>query len=151
MTENTIMKSLKILFLVLSAGLLLAGCSKDVYVQGTEMTYFDYDVRNSQWRAGDGYYTVTLDVPAITNHVVRNGNVQVSRCYLGETENDDVWTPLPVVRVNTAPGADGGEYYFSTYTDYEWSARTVNIFVTTSDLYMEDTPGDMSFRVIITQ
>lgn len=145
------MKSLKILFLVLSAGIFLAGCSKDVYVQGTEMSMFDYDVRANQWQEGDRYYVVTLDVPAITNHVVRNGNVQVSRCYLGETENDDVWTPLPAMRVEAVPGSDGGEYYFTTYTDYEWSARTVNIFVTTSDLYMEERPGNMTFRVIITQ
>lgn len=149
--ENTIMKALKTLLFVLSAGIFLAGCSKDVYVQGTEMSMYDYDVRASQWQMGDGYYTVTLDVPAITNYVVRNGNVQVSRCYLGETENDDVWTPLPMVRVDAVPGSDGGEYYFTTYTDFEWSARTVNIFVTTSDLYMEERPGDMSFRVIITQ
>lgn len=112
---------------------------------------FDYDVRANQWQEGDRYYVVTLDVPAITNHVVRNGNVQVSRCYLGETENDDVWTPLPAMRVEAVPGSDGGEYYFTTYTDYEWSARTVNIFVTTSDLYMEERPGNMTFRVIITQ
>ena len=115
------------------------------------MTMFDYDIYDNQWRMADGYYTVTLDVPAITNHVVRNGNVQVSRCYLGATENDDVWTPLPAIRVESVTGSDGGEYYFTTYTDYEWSARTVDIFVTTSDLYMEDRPGDMSFRVIITQ
>ena len=145
------MKTLKILFLALSAGLLLAGCSKDVYVQGTEMTMLDYDVRDSQWQKEDGYYMVTLDVPEITNHVVRNGNVQVSRCYLGATENDDVWTPLPAMRVEAVAGDDGGEYYFTTYTDFEWSARKVHVFVTTSDLYTEERPGDMSFRVIITQ
>lgn len=145
------MKALKILFLVLSAGLFLAGCSKDVYLQGTQMSYYDYDVRASQWEAdAAGYYTVTLEVPAITNHVVRNGNVQVSRCYMGQTENDDVWTPLPAMRVESTM-VDGQEYIFTTYTDYEWSARTVDVFVTASDLYMGDPPGSMSFRVFVTQ
>ena len=145
------MKALKILFLALSAGLFLAGCSKDVYLQGTQMSYYDYDVRASQWEAKDGYYTARLEVPAITNQVVRNGNVQVSRCYMGQTEDDDVWTPLPAMRVESVPADDGGEYIFTTFTDYEWSAWTVDIFVTMSDLYMGDPPGSMSFRVFVTQ
>ena len=145
------MKALKILFLALSAGLFLAGCSKDVYLQGTQMSYYDYDVRASQWVAKDGYYTATLEVPAITNQVVRNGNVQVSRCYMGQTEDDDVWTPLPAMRVESVPADDGGEYIFTTFTDYEWSAWTVDIFVTMSDLYMGDPPDAMTFRVFVTQ
>lgn len=120
-------------------------------MQGTEMTYFDYDVRDSQWQLWDGYYCATLDVPAITRQIVRNGNVQVSRCYMGYTEDEDVWTPLPAMRVEVTEGIDGGDYYFTTYTDYEWSAGTVNIFVTTSDLYTADSPGDMTFRVFIVQ
>ena len=90
-------------------------------------------------------------MPAITRQIVRNGNVQVSRCYMGYTEDEDVWTPLPAMRVEVTEGIDGGDYYFTTYTDYEWSAGTVNIFVTTSDLYTEDSPGDMTFRVFIVQ
>ena len=144
------MRAIKTLFLVLAAGILLAGCSKDVFVQGTEMTMFDYDVRSDQWQLGDGYYYATLGVKAITHQVVRNGNVQVSRCYLGATENEDVWTPLPAMRVEWTEGSDGGDFYFTTYTDYEWSAGTVNIYVTTSDLYTADRPDDMSFRVFIT-
>ena len=82
---------------------------------------------------------------------MRNGNVQVSRCYLGQTENDDVWTPLPAMRVISEPADDGGEYIFTTFTDYEWRALTVDIFVTMSDLYMGDPPDAMTFRVFVTQ
>lgn len=139
---------MKTLFLVLAAGILLAGCTKEYIMQGTQMTMFDYDVRSSQWQLWDGYYCATLDVPDITSRIVRNGNVQVSRCYPGATESEDVWTPLPAIRVEVTEGTDG-DFYFTTYTDYEWSLGTVNIFVTTSDLYTEDRPGDMTFRVII--
>ena len=142
------MKAMKTLLLVLFAGILLTGCTKEYIMQGTEMSMYDYDVRSGQWQEGDGYYFITLDVPAITRQIVRNGNVQVSRCYMGNTEDDDVWTPLPAMRVEVTDGIDG-DYYFTTYTDYEWSLETVDIFVTTSDLYTADRPGDMSFRVII--
>ena len=144
------MKAMKTLFLVLFAGILLTGCTKEYIMQGTEISMYDYDVYSSQWQEWDGYYCVTLDVPDITRQVVRNGNVQVSRRYPGNTESDDVWTPLPAMRVEVTDGIDG-DYYFTTYTDYEWSLGTVNIFVTTSDLYTGDRPGDMSFRVFITQ
>ena len=149
------MKTLKTLFLVLVAGILLAGCTKEYIMPdvdtGLDMEMIDYDVRSGQWQLGDGYYFVTLDVPAITRQVVKYGNVQVSRCYPGSTADQDIWTPLPAMRVEVTEGSDGGDYFFTTYTDYEWFAGAVNIFVTTSDLYTEDRPGDMSFRVIITQ
>jgi len=48
-------------------------------------------------------------------------------------------------------GSAGHHFYYTTFIDYEWTVHTVNIFVTTSDLYTEEVPGDMSFRVIITQ
>ena len=117
------------------------------------MTYLDYDVRSSQWQyqedgyyEEDGYYRVTLDVPDITPQVVKYGNVQVSRYY----PQNATWTPLPAMRVESYMDGDT-EFFYTTFTDYEWSERTVDIFVTTSDLYAGDRPGDMSFRVYITQ
>ena len=145
------MKALKTFFILLAAGLLLASCSEDVYMQGTEMTMYDYDVRSSQWQLWGDSWCASLEVPAITQSVLRNGNVQVSRRYPGNMHEDDVWTPLPSMRVEVTEGSDGGDFYYTTFTDYEWTVRTVNIFVTTSDLYTEEVPGDMSFRVIITQ
>ena len=63
----------------------------------------------------------------------------------------DIWTPLPCIRTDVTTGSDGGDYYYTTFIDYEWTVGTVNIFVTTSDLYTGDRPGDMSFRVFIHQ
>ena len=145
------MKALKTFFILLAAGLLLASCSEDVYMEGTDMTMYDYDVRSSQWQLWGDSWCASLEVPAITQSVLRNGNVQVSRRYPGNMHEDDVWTPLPSMRVEVTEGSDGGDFYYTTFTDYEWTVRTVNIFVTTSDLYTEEVPGDMSFRVIITQ
>ena len=145
------MKALKTFFILLAAGLLLASCSEDVYMQGTEMTMYDYDVRSSQWQLWGDSWCASLEVPAITQSVLRNGNVQVSRRYPGNMHEDDGWTPLPSMRVEVTEGSDGGDFYYTTFTDYEWTVRFVNIFVTTSALYTEEVPGDMSFRVIITQ
>ena len=148
------MKTLKTLFLVLVAGILFAGCTKEYIMPdvdaGLDMEMIDYDVRSGQWQLGDGYYFVTLDVPAITRQVVKYGNVQVSRCYPGSTADQDIWTPLPAMRVESYLDGDT-EFFYTTFTDYEWSERTVDTFVTTSDLYAGDRPGDMSFRVYITQ
>ena len=144
------MKALKTLFIALAAGLLLTGCTKEYYVPSTPMIKYDYDVRSSQWQLYGDCYCATLDVPAITRSVVTNGNVQVSRCYPGDNNGVDVWTPLPMMRVEVTDGA-GGDYYYTTFIDYEWTVGTVNIFVTMSDLYTGDVPGDMSFRVFITE
>ena len=145
------MKAIKTISFLLLAGLLLASCSRDVYMQGMDMTMYDYDVRSSQWQLWGDAWCATLDVPAITQSVLRNGNVQVSRRYPGGMYDDDVWTPLPTMRVEVTDGVDGSDFYYTTFIDYEWTVRTVNIFVTTSDLYTVEDPGDMSFRVIVTQ
>lgn len=145
------MKVLKTLFIALAAALLLTGCSKEYYVPSTPMIKYDYDVRSSQWQLYGDCYCATLDVPGITRSVVNNGNVQVSRCYPGDNNGVDVWTPLPMMRVEVAEAAGGGDYFYTTYIDYEWTVGTVNIFVTMSDLYTGDVPADMSFRVFITE
>lgn len=146
------MKAMRTLILVLAAGLLLTGCTKQYITQGTEMFYLDYDVRSGDWYfceygnySDEGYYTISLGVPDITRDIVKYGNVQVSRYY----PQDEVWTPLPAMRVDTILDSDGSEIFFTTYTDFEWSKGTVNIFVTASDLYAGDVPGDMTFRVYI--
>ena len=43
------------------------------------------------------------------------------------------------------------DIYYTTYVDYEWSQGKVYIFVTASDLYAGENPGDISFRVGIFQ
>ena len=138
-------------FLLLVAGILFAGCSDDVYVTGTQMYMYDYDVRSYQWQQWGDAYRAVLDVPDITHHVVADGNVQVSRCFPGDNNGIDVWTPLPMMRVEVTEGADGGDYYYTTFIDYEWTLGTVTVYVTASDLYTGELPADMSFRVTIMQ
>lgn len=145
------MKMKKILLFLFSAGLLLTACTEQVLAPGTDVVYYDYDVYSSQWQLWGDSYRAVLDVPDITRYVVTNGKVEVSRCYPGENNGIDIWTPLPCIRTEVTDAADGGDYYYTTFIDYEWTERTVSIYVTTSDLFTGDRPGDMSFRVFITQ
>lgn len=145
------MSAKRFFLLLLAAGMALTGCTEDVYVMGETTEKYDYDVRSSQWEQLDDCYRAVLDVPAITRQVVTDGKVQVSRCYVGENNGDDIWTPLPSMRVNVTEGLDGNDFYYTTYTDFEWTTRTVYIYVTTSDLYTGDRPESMSFRVFVTQ
>ena len=140
----------------MAASLLAAGCTKEyvtkeyyeeTIIQGTEMTMLDFNVRSANWQIRDGYFEAVLEVPEITADVVNKGHVQVSRLY-----NDNgvkTWTPLPAMRVSVEE-LDGEDFYYTTYTDFEWSVGFVHIFVTTTDLFTGDNPGDISFRVIIT-
>ena len=142
----------KIIFLFLLAAILsLTGCTEKVFVPADNVVTYDYDVRSNQWQLWGDSFMATLDVRDITRYVVTNGNVTVSRCYPGENNGVDIWTPLPCIRTDVTTGSDGGDYYYTTFIDYEWTVGTVNIFVTTSDLYTGDRPGDMSFRVFIHQ
>ena len=137
------------LFLLFAAGLLMTGCTGKVVVSGAQVIKLDYDVRANQWVLLDDCFRATLDVPDITSSVLANGKVDVSRCYPGDNDGPDVWTPLPCIR--TAVDVENGGGIFTTCIDYEWTKKTVNIFVTTSDLFTDYNPGDMSFRVYITK
>ena len=46
---------------------------------------------------------------------------------------------------------NGADVYYTTFVDYEWTERTVNIYVTTSDLYTGNVPPTMYFRVYVTK
>ncbi|MBQ9660867.1 MAG: hypothetical protein IJV37_06350 [Bacteroidales bacterium] len=145
------MKASKFLLVLLAAGTLLASCTERVVVPAPEMVKLDYDVRSGDWQLMDDYYMVTLNVPDITRYIVESGNVQVSRCYPGDSNGNDVWTPLPAMRVNVTEGADGADFFYTTYTDFEWTLGTVNVFVTTSDLFTGEQPEAMAFRVYISK
>lgn len=149
------MKAYRLLVLLLVAGFMSAGCTREYYPgpdseRSTGMTMVDFDVRSGNWVERDGMYEVELSVPDITGRVLSRGNVQVSRRYPGEGNSDDTWTPLPAMRTEVTTAEDGGNFYYTTFIDYEWTVGSVFIYVTTSDLYTGERPSDMSFRVIIT-
>ena len=153
------MKASKYLLILLGAGLLLSGCTKEYITEeyntyvGMEMKLIDFEVKSNNWTACEvedgaadqGYFMAELTVPEITQNVVDKGLVLVYRLF-----DDAVWTPLPAMR--TEKDADGN--IFTTYTDFEWQKGTVKVFVTSSDLYIGEgqtlvNPGDMYFRVAI--
>ena len=145
------MKTKRFFLFLFAAGLLLTSCTEKVFMPAQEAIKLDYTVYASQWELFGDCYRATLDARDITNDVVAHGNVQVSRCYPGENNGVDIWTPLPYIRTEVWQNPDGSEYYYTTFIDYEWTAGTVWVYVTTSDLYTAEVPGDMEFRVFITQ
>ena len=147
----------KYLFLLLAAALMACGCTKEyitqeyiteeTVIQGADMDIIDFTVKDADWVMRDGYFEVVLKVPEITKTVVENGTVQVSRRY---TDNGQTyWTPLPSMRVEVTESGDGSDFFYTVYTDFEWSEGQVNVFVTTTDLYTGECPGDMALRVIV--
>lgn len=165
------MKTQRILIVLLAAaGLLASGCTKKYYneeyitqqtiVQGTEMTFVDFEVLEKNWAACDveygnsdeGYFQVILDLPEeVTKKMdVDKCSVQVDRRYF--ENNETIATPLPAIHVEK----DADNNYFTTFVDYEWKKGRIYIFVTTSDLFIGEGkntiyPPAMNFRVIITQ
>ncbi len=148
------MKSIRIIALLFTAAIFSTGCSRYYFPgpsseRNSGMTVIDYEVSSSNWRELNGMFEVVLNVPQITYDVVNDGNVQISRRYPGENNGTDILTPLPCIRTDVTQTQDGSDYYYTTFIDYEWSAGTVSIYVTTSDLYTGDRPGTMYFRVFV--
>ena len=146
------------LFPLLAVVLLSSACTKEYVTKeyiteetnyyGTEMTYVDIDVDSKEWRDMGGYFKAEKKVDKITKDVFEAGQVQVS-AYTFDSDGVMTWTPLPMIRVNVDE-VDGQDFYYTTYTDYEWNVGYVYIYVTTTDLFTGDNPGTCSFRVYIT-
>lgn len=142
------------MLLALAALVLLgtSGCTKKyyteeiTYVEGVNLQSADFSVKSSQWKEDQqaGYFSVQLNVPQITKNIVDYGTIQVMRKY-----EEDIWTPLPIVRAEVTDAEGGGDYFYSTYIDYEWTVGKVFIYVTATDFYTGERPSDMYFRVNI--
>lgn len=154
------MKTSKLLLAFLALALLCTSCIKryvteeyytnEYITQGMGMVLVDFNIKANQWVLDEegGYYSVTLNVPQITADVVQKGTVTVSRRLTDASSNSPFWTPLPIVRANNEPD-EQGNYFYSTYIDFEWSVGTVNVFVTATDFYTEQSPEEMFFRVAV--
>ena len=144
------MKAKRFFLTLLTLGTMLTGCVNKVVVPSSQAVKLDYDVYSNQWELLDDCYRATLDVPDITKTVVSYGKVDVARRYPGENHGQDVWTPLPCMRTEVEV-VNGADVYYTTFVDYEWTERTVNVYVTTSDLYTGAIPPTMHFRVYVTK
>jgi hypothetical protein len=143
---------LLVILLTLAGSALFTGCTKEYYVvnEGVEMYQRDFKVKPSDWKVEeapvdlDNAYllSVKLNVPEITQQVVDNGNVTVSR-RLTDDSGNTYWTPLPVVRAEYAAGDD---LLYSTYLDYEWGLGTVFVYFTATDFVVGEEP-EMTLRV----
>ena len=141
-----------VILLTLAGSALFTGCTKEYYVvnEGVEMYQRDFKVKPSDWKVEeapvdlDNAYllSVKLNVPEITQQVVDNGNVTVSR-RLTDDSGNTYWTSLPVVRAEYAAGDD---LLYSTYLDYEWGLGTVFVYFTATDFVVGEEP-EMTLRV----
>ena len=88
---------------------------------------------------GNGYYTVALDVPAITSSVVNNGAVLV---YMSNSEWATLeWVALPYTNVY-------GTDYFSSVT-YSFQEGSLYVQWIDSDFITPDYPAYDTFRIVV--
>ena len=153
---------MKKFLLPLAAVLLMAsGCTKEYVtkqyvteqkiIQGMDMSLIDFEVKSEKWAQllvenlndDEGYYEAILEVPEITDEVIKKGLVLVYECL-----EEGIWTPLPAQRTERTT-VDGNPFNYSTFTDFEYQKGQVNVFVTTTDLYAGIKPGPKYFRVAV--
>lgn len=150
------MKTQKLIFLLGLAGVLAVGCTKQyvtrqvteqTIIQGTEIQMVDSNVKANDWMNKGEYFEALIKVDAITKEVVKDGTVLVNRKDV-DGDKKVFWTPLPAMSTSYVQD-QGQDVYYTTFTDFQWTEGYVSIFVTTTDLYTGDNPGDQSFRIII--
>lgn len=149
---------MKKFLLPLAAVLLMAsGCTKEYVtkqyvteqkiIQGMDMSLIDFEVKSENWglrgNADEGYFEAILEVPEITDEVIKKGLVLVY-----ERLEEGIWTPLPAERTERTI-EDGKTINYTTFTDFEYQKGQVNVFVTTTDLYAGTKPGPKYFRVAV--
>lgn len=155
------MKIAKYLMAILSVCALSVACTKDYYIEGddgVQMSHIDYTIHSNDWAMEEvstgGYLlSVSLNVPQISQQVVKYGSVTVSR-RLTDNKGNTYWTPLPVVRAESENYGTEQELLYSTYLDYEWTVGNVYVYFTTTDFYVDPDKAawpDMDLRVTIWQ
>ena len=153
------MKANRLFLSAIAAVALLSSCSKDFFFEDVkdnsiQMSHYDYSVRSSDWELATsnegGYYLfTTLSVPEITRNVVNNGTVTVSWGQKGDDGNT-IWTPLPAVRAHVMDYDTENEYLYSTYLDYDWTVGSVYVYLTATDLFVEDESEWPSLKLRVT-
>ena len=127
----------KIHFILFAAAMLIVGCSKcDVY---------EYHVADADWIPYNECHYAKITIPQLTQDVVDNGIVQVSRFY--EQDGTVYYVPLP--SIVTDINDDGS--LVTTLVDNDYTVGEIYVYVTCSDTSFHDSPGDYSFRVAITR
>ena len=153
---------MKKFLLPLAAVLLMASsCAKEYVtkqyvteqkiIQGMDMSLIDFEVKSENWTQllvenlndDEGYFEAILEVPEITDEVIKKGLVLVYECL-----EEGIWTPLPAQRTERTT-VDGNPFNYTTFTDFEYQKGQVNVFVTTTDLYAGLKPGAKYFRVAV--
>lgn len=157
--------SIKNLLYILPLALLLISCEGPMGPEGpegpagadgnsTNWKIIDLSAANTDWELQYGssdktnpYYTVSFDVPELTDFVYNSGLVQ---CYQEVNSNGILSQQLlPVVRHYEEYDANNNQTTWTETMDYEYETGKVTVFVTYSDFYMKNTPGDRNFRLVL--
>ncbi len=142
--NNTAMKTNRLFLLLIAAVAIMSSCTKQNYYGGDSITmsHYDYSITRGDWQVASGnnggeFLLAKLSVPEITRNVVAYGTVTVSW-----EQRDEYgyayWTPLPVSRAEALDLGTDKEFFYSTYLDYEWSAGSVYVYFTATDLFVEN-------------
>ena len=93
-------------------------------------------------------YFYRFDVPEMTAEIYNYGEVSINREYNNGTENAyQVALPETTYKETTV---EGNPYYYQQHVDYVYGFGFVEIAVTNSDLFYDEVPETMIFRMQMT-
>lgn len=131
----------KVLLALAAVTMILAGCSKD----NVQVNIYEYHVADADWIPYYECHYAKLEIPQLTQDVVDQGIVQVSRFY--EQDGTVYYVPLP----NTVTEITDDGNYITTIIDNDYTVGEVYIYVTCSDTSVFESPGAYWFRVAVTR
>lgn len=121
---------------------------------GTNWQILNFNVKASNWepcKDSNGinpFFRASLDVPELTSEILEKGMMQ-AYVYVGENNQQ----LLPYVRHYESYDKDQEgndvQYMWTQTIDIEYGVGGAWIYVTNSDFYTEETPGDMFFRIVL--
>ncbi len=96
----------------------------------------------------NSYFGYTFnDVAELTNNVYKNGAVMAYVTIDPQTSYEAL-AQLPYTRYYGDEDA-GGEFFWSTHYDYEYSPGMISFYVTPSDFITDQYPPTTTFRVVL--
>lgn len=150
------MKKIKTLPLVLLAGILMAGCTKEYVTFASQTVSYEYTIVPAQWErnqgannpGGENYLYATFNNSDITPDVMQNGMVSADVFLIYDSQhNYGAWNPLPYVyplELNTGT-------IVPENIRFEWEQGRVTFIIQDLDGYdPEDMVSTIQVRVNVT-
>lgn len=119
---------------------------------GTNWQILNFSVKDANWELcsdNDGnnkFYRAHLEIPELTKNIIDKGLMQ-AYVYLGNNQQS-----LPYVRHFEEIYDNGGtaeQYTWTQTVDIEYEEGGAWVYFTASDFYVDVTPGDWEFRIVL--